>query len=118
MIYLLITSLFLCLSGMKYGHYGMVLIPAVVYPLSQLFAELENIEIKQISDAFIFIVGIYMLSFIILPDWITLIDSSASRYAKKDEDKISDEVRTISTLIKDNSLENEAISVYGRRRKF
>lgn len=113
MIYLLITSLFLCLSGMKYGHYGMVLIPAVVYPLSQLFAELENIEIKQISDAFIFIVGIYMLSFIILPDWITLIDSSASRYAKKDEDKISDEVRTISTLIKDNSLENEAISVYG-----
>ena len=60
MIYLLITSLFLCLSGMKYGHYGMVLIPAVVYPLSQLFAELENIEIKQISDAFIFLLLVFI----------------------------------------------------------
>ena len=98
---------------MKYAHYGMVLIPAVIYPLSQLFAELESLEIKQISKALILIVSFYTLSTIILPDWVTLISSSASNYSKKDDDKISNVVRTISTLIKDNTLENEAISVYG-----
>lgn len=113
LIYILITLLLICLSGMKYAHYGMVLIPAVIYPLSQLFAELESLEIKQISKALILIVSFYTLSTIILPDWVTLISSSASNYSKKDDDKISNVVRTISTLIKDNTLENEAISVYG-----
>lgn len=110
---MLITPLLICLSGMKYGHYGMILIPIVVYPLSQLFAELENLEIKQISKTLILIVGIYMLSSIILPEWITLIDLSVSNYSKRDEDKISDVVKTICILIKDNTLENEVISVYG-----
>lgn len=113
MIYILITPLLICLSGMKYRHYGMILVPVVVYPLSQLFAELENLKIKQISKILILIVSIYTLNLIILPEWITLIASSALNYSKKDDNKISDVVKTVSMIIKDNTLEDEAISVYG-----
>ena len=110
---MIVTLLFLCLSGMSYGHYGMILVPVVVYPLSQLFAELERLEIKQISKKLILIINIYALSSIILPNWISLVSSTASNYSNRDSYKISDIVRTISSLIKENTTEDEAISVYG-----
>ncbi len=112
-VYMIVTLLFLCLSGMSYGHYGMILVPVVVYPLSQLFAELERLEIKQISKKLILIINIYALSSIILPNWISLVSSTASNYSNRDSYKISDIVRTISSLIKENTTEDEAISVYG-----
>ena len=70
-------------------------------------------EIKQISKKLILIINIYALSSIILPNWISLVSSTASNYSNRDSYKISDIVRTISSLIKENTTEDEAISVYG-----
>lgn len=38
--YEIIGLLLVCMSGMKFGHYGMVFVPTLVYPFAQLVSKL------------------------------------------------------------------------------
>ena len=39
------------MSGMAYGHYGMILVPAVIYPISLVFSDIEKItETYQVDN--------------------------------------------------------------------
>lgn len=112
-VYMLITLWFMCLSGMTYGHYGMVLIPAVVYPLALIFSEIERIEINNISKVIEAIVSIYMLSVIIIPNWVELIETIPSTYAVKDIDHKTEITKAVTEIIDLNTTADETISVYG-----
>lgn len=112
-LYMLITLLLICMSGMTYGHYGMVLVPAMVYPLALLFSAIENIENKSISRIILICVSIYFFKALILPDWIVLAKSIPAIYATRDENHREEVTETVSTIIVNNTKNDEAISVYG-----
>ena len=112
-VYMLITLWFMCLSGTTYGHYGMILIPTVTYPLALIFSEIERIEMKNISKIIEAIVSIYLLSVIIAPNWMELIETIPSTYAVKDIDHKTEIVKNVTDIITLNTADDESISVYG-----
>jgi len=113
MAYMLITLLFICISGRSYGHYGLILIPLVSYPIALLFNKIENLKDEQIANVFSTVICVYFLSTIILPTWLPLINRIPKIYTEKDRKHISVVATTISNIIKDNTSEDETISVYG-----
>jgi hypothetical protein len=110
---MLITLLFICLSGMTYGHYGMILIPLVSYPLGLLFSEIEKIEIQNIAQIILTILSIYFISTHIMPNWINLIKTLPSSYVNRTKTHREGTVNEIANIIKTHTSENDTISVYG-----
>lgn len=113
LIYLLLSIAFMVMSGMAYGHYGMVLIPAVVFPISIIFSDIGKISEKNVSDALLLISSLYLLSVVILPNWIGVISSIPIRYETKDENHRNDTTVNITNLIDQYTDEDDKISVYG-----
>lgn len=112
-IYMLITLLLVCLSGMTYGHYGMVLVPMFAYPIALLFGEIEKIEFSQIAQTISIILKVYFLANIILPNWLSLIASMPAVYESREDEHKSGLAITVSTIISENTDIDDAISVYG-----
>lgn len=114
LIYMFVTLIFICLAGMQYGHYGMVLIPMVVYPLSNIFGSIGKIENETTAEMIGFVVGIYALSVMVLPKWLQLIQGTPAIYTARTNYNISAEVQNIVSEIDRLKLgANEPISVYG-----
>jgi hypothetical protein len=113
LIYMTVTLLFVCMSGMQFAHYGMILVPAVVYPIAAIFSELELIEHEQLQRIITILLCVYSLNTLILPEWIDLTQNIPYIYESKDEGHISETVYTISDIINSTVDENDAISVYG-----
>lgn len=113
MIYMLTTLLLICLSGMTYNHYGMILIPAFSYPLASLFGEIEEIEFPKIAQIISIIVKVYFLANIIMPDWLTIISSMPAIYECREEEHKSGLSVTVSSIVINNTDIDDTISVYG-----
>lgn len=115
LVYLLVNIVFVSLSGCAFGHYGMVLIPALAYPISLLFSEIESIELKQAKIALKMIVIIITLSSYVLSDWLTISNDIISAYDTKDEKEVDkDEVlNAVVSTVSQYTNENDKISVYG-----
>lgn len=113
LLYLLITPLFVCLSGMTYGHYGMILIPAVAYPVALAFKKFESIDFENVSKVLFGIATVYCLSSIVLPDWIDLVSSIAIIWEDRKEDHRNGVINDISNVIDSLIDPNDKISVYG-----
>ena len=52
LIYMLFSILFICISGRTSGHYGMVLIPAIVYPLSLVIHKISEFLCDNLKKIF------------------------------------------------------------------
>ena len=113
LVYLILTLLFIVMSGMSYGHYGMILIPAVVYPLGLVFSDIEKISEKDTSKVIFIVVSLYLLSTVIMPDWIGVANGIPKTYEKKDENHLSDITTEIINMIDQYTDESDTISVYG-----
>lgn len=113
LVFMLGSLVFVSLAGTSFWHYGMVLVPVVVYPLSLLFAEIEKIQSKDISRTVSIIVSVYLLVTIIALNWIELIKTIPSTYETRNEEHISDIARTTADFVVSNTSEDDAISVYG-----
>lgn len=113
LIYMGITLLLMCLSGMGYQHYGMVLVPAIAYPVALLLGEIERIDFSQAAQVLSIILKIYFLANIVLPNWLSLISSIPEVYEGRVVDHKSEIVQTVSSIISENTDEDDAISVYG-----
>lgn len=105
-----LSLLFICLSGMKYLHYGMVLVPLIIFPFSCLFKLIS--ENKNSSKVMSLVCLLFSYNFI-LPDWFKIIESIPIMYDNRYNKNIKSEVIEISNIIKENSKENDLISVYG-----
>lgn len=112
-IYLIMTIVFMVMSGMSYGHYGMILIPAVIYPLSLVFSDIEKIKEDNQRKVLILLVSLYSLSMIITPNWINTIEGVVATYEAKDDNHCSDSTNNIVNLIVNKTEEEDKISVYG-----
>lgn len=113
LVYLLINPLLICLSGMSFAHYGMVLVPAMSYPLSLIFSEISDIGIKKTSKALSCIVGVWMTLTFAFSNWSGLICSLPSRYHNRNVDCKEQTIIDMTQYIKNNTGEDDCISVYG-----
>ena len=111
--YMGLSLFFICLSGLLCGHYGMVLVPVVAYPISQLFKLIKDISDKSVAEIMSLLVSLYFLGVLILPNWLYLGSTIPSVYDARMEDQRSDVVKQIAYIIQENTAEEDVISVYG-----
>lgn len=112
-IYMIITLILMSISGMTLGHYGMILVPAVTYPLSLFLAEIEKIEQERVSKVISMLVICFFLNTVVLQNWISLATEIPSIYANRNGNQKSEIDTTIADIINAHVDENDTISVYG-----
>lgn len=111
LLYMILTLVFVSISGRQYGHYAMTLVPVVVYPLSRIWGIIESIVNDNIREVLLVIAGIYIVSIYIAPKWIDLIQSIPTVYCTRNDESIS---QTVCGVLDDIGVdENNTISVYG-----
>lgn len=113
LFYMILNLLLISMSGRIYGHYGMVIVPAMAYPFSLVFEEIENIKIQDVCRTLAMIVGIYLMSVLITPNWITLVKKIPYIHQNRNIENNSGQVNTIIGIIDKYTEKDENISVYG-----
>lgn len=112
LIYMIVSLLFICLSGREYMHYMTIYIPIIVYPFAILFEHFNST--KNDSNKLVkLIVIVYLVSNIIIPSWMKTIKEIPKSYYQKDQNNISLDVSNIVKVIDDNTEPVDKISVYG-----
>ena len=111
--YLVLTLLFVCLSGAEFPHYGMNLVPCIIFPISSLF-DLCRKDRKH-SDLMIIFVSMFFVYNVIFPNWVKLGKLFVTSYFDHSLNESEQRYLDISNIIKLNTIENEKISVYGNR---
>lgn len=110
--YFLIEILMVSMSGMRYGHYGMVFVPMISYPLAIGLEKLyEKINKKGVSIVTISLIIITLL----LPNLTSLAKSIITPNRPKDDFGLSNinTTQNISTLILKEAKIDDTLSVYG-----
>ena len=110
LVYLFVTLLLISMSGMPYAHYGMILVPAVAFPVAALF-ELAASE-KNSKTITLFMI-LYFVGAMAFPKWSVTAGELMNKYADRAMDNHSDMVKGICELIDENTTDDERISVYG-----
>ena len=117
LLYLIITLVMIAVGGIIYGHYGMILVPAAVYPLGLLFKRIESIRQEDVRKVVFMLVSLYFIAAVIMPDWLFAIETVAREYDKRDQTSIvlkyGAEISGTVEYVENNTDEDEAISVYG-----
>lgn len=111
-----ITFPFICMSGMPYIHYEIMLIPVLVMPFCCFYMELLDVKPKgeKLSGATYFLLFAF-ISALVMPSMIKIWNHALdeNRYlSKREEEKRLVEVQNAVTLYSD---ENDTISVFGNK---
>lgn len=113
-LYMVVNILLIAVSGRQFGHYGIIIVPAVAYPLSLIMADLEfekDVWKKCALGIALFLTGCVIL-FNNYAHWI--IDFTQYYGIRNEkENKIEDSLSTIVDLVDSYTDDEDAISVYG-----
>ena len=111
--YLLLDLLLSSMSGLIYGHYGIILVASIVYPISILFNLCQELEKNnKANEAVSLIILIYFIATLVAPDWFKLIQTAP--YEKNsDEIKTSTEAKEIKSIVRMYSSTDDKITVWG-----
>ncbi len=111
LVYILLSLVMVALSGRAYSHYGMILIPALVVPLTYFVHVISADEHKGLSA----MVFVYLLASIVAPQWITLVSKGTTLYKALNNNTfaITEDVQTIKDLVTTHSDKDDRITVYG-----
>ncbi len=112
-VYLLVTILLMVMSGTRYGHYGMILIPGLVYPISLLFHNAEMIGDEKTGRVVSNLLSIFLLWLVVVSDWMGIVQNIPAVYGDRNSDHLSVTMTEVTDLIQDLTDEDDAISVYG-----
>ena len=99
------------MSGRDYLHYGLVIVPLLIYPISILFKMIKN---KNNDN--LLLVPLFLLCFIALPSWINTSLNSFRIYNNYVFEELTykeDPVYLVSKYIKKNTNKNDKITVFG-----
>lgn len=100
---LIVSLISMCISGQAYDHYGMILVPVVIYAFSRLLAEID-FTIKKYTPCVIVGLGIFLLCYMKGFKRFTIEMFSSGKRTEIDE---------IVYVIKNNTNESDRISVCG-----
>ena len=107
-LYIIITLVLISISGNYYAHYGMILLPLAVYPLSVII-EYNNKYVKYVLISIL----LYLLVAFCIPNYYKIVASIPYMYKHRNEEEISLNIKNLVFVIDNNSLEDDTISVYG-----
>lgn len=108
LFYMIITLLLISLSGRTYLHYGMNIIPMLIYPYCIMYKFLDKEEIKKVGIHLI--ITAYLLFSIIIPKGIQFVTDSLKIIFS--DNKIEYSQRIVDYIV-NNTEEDDSISVLG-----
>lgn len=113
LFYMVITLGFICMSGQEYGHYGMIIVPMITYPIASLFSEVEKIKDANLFWVASVCINIFLLTTIIMPDWLSLVAEIPTIYESKNSENRSEISMEIRDMVDGYTDPDDTISVYG-----
>ena len=110
--YMALTLMLVSMSGQIYRHYGMTLLPALIYPYSLMYKNFRKADWKK-KIPYLAVAGCLFLG-VALINWRILCINTYWDITHQNvyEDKVINEV---VSYIQENTTEEEKISVYGNR---
>lgn len=112
LFHIFLLFLMLSMSGRQYGHYGLTIVPALVYPIAYLNGEIEN-NYKKSKNPLVLVILMYFLVTFVLPTWINSVNNIVQTYENRENSNYGTNVRKVVDIVLDNTKEEEFISVYG-----
>ena len=112
-IYLITTIVLMVMSGVPYAHYGMVLIPGLVYPISLLFHNVEILGDEKTRCVISNLLAVYILSVYIVSNWIGIVRNIPQIYNDRNSNHMSAVTTEVTGMIRGLTDEEDTISVYG-----
>ena len=112
-VYMIIGLVLVAMSGKTSVHYGMVLIPVVVYPLALIMEDVEKLTNQDIASVFKLLITVYLMTAVIIPKSIGTIKSIPAYYAGRNDDQFDETAKEICQIVSNLTSEDDAISVYG-----
>ncbi len=114
LMYMVFNILLIAVSGREFGHYGIIIVPAVAYPVSLMISDLEfekNFSKKCALAVAFFLSGCAIL----FNNYAHLIINTSRYYDTRNEkvNKIDDSLSTIVDLVDYYTDDEDSISVYG-----
>lgn len=106
---LLLNLGLIAMSGLVYNHYGMVLIPLVVFPVAEIFEYCNENSGELVSFGFM----AFLLCNVIVGQWENNASGIIRIYDDRKTDHFSEEIRAISQEVQKHTSEEDKISVYG-----
>ena len=113
LIYMIISLIFICLSGRQYNHYMMIFVPIIIYPFSVLYEYLNHHRKSECCRIIVFLVSSYFIVSTISPSWIDTIKKLPYTYYNRNKNRFSSDIVEISNIIDSKTIEKDKISVYG-----
>lgn len=110
--YMAVTLLFICMSGQQYRHYGMTLLPALIYPYSLLAGNLLSSKGKK--KVFYGIAAGVLFMAIAFNNYYLLALNAYQQVIKKSV-YIDKQIQAVAVYVEENTTEEDEISVYGNR---
>lgn len=111
--YMIFSLIIISISRSAINHYGLVLVPAVAFPLASLLyickEKFSVVTGKMIS----FFLIIYFVRILIIPIWIPFISGLPEVYNLRKEDNHSALVKEVCNVVSHNTRNDDKISVYG-----
>ncbi len=105
--YMIVSFCFIAFMEDTSCHHGLILIPAVIYPIACILDSLkEYSEIKRI-------IMIGIIACMIIPAWFREIKPIPYKLTHPNENSLSNELNEICGIIRDNTDYDDKISVYG-----
>ena len=110
LIYLVCTLVFICISGHTFGHYGMILVPAVAFPIASF---LDDCVLRAEGKGLPVCLVMYFLVSVALPDWMSAAGRVISTYENRGEEHRSGLVLEVCRIVGEHTEKDDKISVYG-----
>ncbi len=110
--YMVVTLLLICMSGQQYRHYGMTLLPALVYPYSLMAERFLSSEGKK-KTVYGIAAGVLFIG-IACNNWYMLALNVYQEVVQKNI-YIDKQIQAVTVYVEENTTEEDEISVYGNR---
>lgn len=100
------------MSGRLYPHYGIILVPLIVFPLASLIDNILNIDKKSyLASGLIVLVVLQTYA-----PWTTLINTAITTFTNRNSGmSVSESLSKACEIIGNNTSPKDQISVYGNR---
>ena len=111
--FIAVTLLFISVSGSRFGHYCMILVPTVTLPMADLFNVCLETFPEWQGRLVRFLLITYLTAEIAVPVWAPLISDLAQAFYERNDSERSYDVQNLCQIIDENTSGDVPISVYG-----
>lgn len=111
--YVIGSLLIISISHSAPNHYGMVLVPAVAFPIASLLYICKNKFSAMTGKLLSLFLLMYFMRILIIPLWIPFISGLPEIYNLKGEEQNSALVKEVCNIVSYNTQSDDKISVYG-----